>query len=66
MIPRSMCTFWYKGSAKTREIDKFENRTMFLKNNSPDSKADFLTKLVLGVWRLMILSRYDIIRLSNI
>ena len=43
--------------SKTRENDKFEKRTLSLKNGSPDSKSDF--SFLFGIWRL-ILSRYDI------
>ena len=32
--------------------------SLSLKNSSPDSKADFSKKLVIGIWRL-ILSRYN-------
>ena len=33
---------------------------LYLKNSSPDSKADLGKKLILRVWKL-ILSRYDIV-----
>ena len=45
---------------KTRTNDKFKKRTIYLKDSSPDSKADFSEKLLFGNWRLM-LGRYDII-----
>ena len=45
---------------KTMKNDKFEKMIISLKNSSPDSKAVFVRKSLLGLWRL-ILSRYDII-----
>ena len=42
------------------KIYKFEKKAISLKNSSPDSKADFPEKPLLGVWRF-ISSRYDII-----
>ena len=38
----------------------FEKRIISLKNSSPDSKADFSEKLVLGIYDI-ILVRYDIV-----
>ena len=62
MIIWSIHTFWYniRVRPKTKKNDKIEKRTTSLKNSSPDSKADFSEKLVLGIWRL-ILVRYDIV-----
>ena len=34
----------------TRKNDKFEKRAISLKNSSPDSKADFMKKFILGAW----------------
>ena len=45
---------------KNNGKSKVRKRHMSLKNNSPDSKAYFGKKLILGVWRL-ILGRYDVI-----
>ena len=59
MILWSIHTFWYKGSAKIRENDKFEKKSVSLKNSSPGSEADFSEKFVFGSWTLM-LSRYNI------
>ena len=42
-------TFLYKGSAKNKKNDKFETRTMSLKNSSPDSKADSNKKSKFGI-----------------
>ena len=58
--PRSIHTFWYKGSVGNKETRQARKTDMFLKNNSPASKAGFWKKSLLGVWRLL-LSRYVIV-----
>ena len=55
MILWSIRTFWYKGSAKTMENDKFEKKaslSLSLKNSSPDSKAVFSGKVF--IWYLEV------------
>ena len=49
MISRWIRTFGYKVRQKTIENDKFGNRPTSLKNNNPDSKADFWKKIALRV-----------------
>ena len=52
-------TFWYTGPAENNGKLQFQKRAIPLKDSSPDSKADFSEKSLLGVWAL-ILGRYDI------
>ena len=44
MILWSIRTFWYKGSAENEEKMQVRTKAPFLKNNSPDWKADFPKK----------------------
>ena len=60
MIPESIRTFWYKGSAENKETNKNRKRAISLKNNSPDSKAEFWKETISYIWR-SILFRYEII-----
>ena len=45
---------------KQRLNAKLEKWVTFLRKDSPDLKADFSKKSLLGVWRLMLV-RYDIV-----
>ena len=42
MVLWSIRTLWYKGSAEYKETNKSDKVALSFKNDSPDSKADFL------------------------
>ena len=50
MIQRSIRTFWYKGSAESKEKGQVRKIDMFFKNSCLDSKANFSKKLMLCMW----------------
>ena len=49
MILWSMRTFWCKGSAENKGKWQIRAKARSLKNSSPDSKADFPEKFLLGI-----------------
>ena len=61
MIPGSLRTFWYKGSADIQEKTASPKKQRYIsKNVAYNSKYDFSKKSRYGL-NMLILNRYDII-----
>ena len=59
-------TLWYKDSAENKKNDKCGKGTIFLKNSSPDSNADFSEKFLVGIWRFILSAWHTILNIYDI
>ena len=65
MILWSIRTFWYKGSAENKEEWQVRKKALFLKDNSPDWKADFPQKVKKNIKNIIHHSTVNVIAVKN-